>query len=139
MQIDGIISSLLGGQTSLGRAERRARLDARAGYQAGGDPRFQRQPIFTPSVRTPQVQSPVANSPATSRQDAAEFSPAAVSGGEQSGPGALVESFVRQRAIFTYRSPQRPNQGSFDFTLDVEVAYRVVQFVPAGTNLDVQG
>lgn len=56
----------------------------------------------------------------------------------QLGPG-LVEKLVRQRAIFTFRSPPLVGGGSFDLTLDVEVAYRTLRQIGPGSNLDTTG
>jgi len=156
MQLDSIIASLLNGYTRLGSAERAARRGVLAGDQSSGNP-FSRQgnggglvTISAPEVPSPTVLSPQLFSP-SNQVDKAEISAPAraanlLNDGSNSdstattpNAGALVESFIRKRAILAYRSPQKAGQGNFDFTLDVEVAYRVLQFVPAqGGTVDVK-
>ncbi|MGQ0627885.1 MAG: hypothetical protein ACT4PL_07265 [Phycisphaerales bacterium] len=143
MAIEGLIGTLLGGYTTIGGAQRAAQRDVRAGGGTAGDPGSSRGGVFGLALRAPTIK---VNSPqGVTGVDRAEVSPnarvasllAGSGGGE--GPSALVESFVRQRATFAYRSPQVQGRASFDLSFDVEVAYRVVQLVPAGSVVDVQG
>jgi hypothetical protein len=150
--------SLIGTPNTISGAERRARLQLRAS-QAAADGNAERRRAAVAGLG-PTVKAPASreSEPRPIRTiDLAELSRGALAvggvlaaeaanttlgrageEGEAQGQagGALVESFIRQRAIFAYRSPQT-SQGQFDFTLDVEVAYRVIQYVPGGT-LDTQ-
>lgn len=74
------------------------------------------------------------SSDATTQQD----DPYADSG-EDAPFGALVESFVRQRSIMQIALPIQTasGQGVFSLTVDVERAYRVIEYIP-GLNADVQ-
>jgi hypothetical protein len=52
----------------------------------------------------------------------------------------ILDSFVRKRAILSYRFPQlNPNGPQIDLTFDIEIAYRRIDILPAGQNLDTQG
>jgi hypothetical protein len=56
------------------------------------------------------------------------------------GGGRILDAFIRKRAILAYHLPQQtPNGPSIDLTFDVEVAYRVIDVLPAGQGLDTQG
>lgn len=59
--------------------------------------------------------------------------------GEDAPFGALVESFVRQRSIMQIALPIQTasGQGVFSLTVDVERAYRVIEYIP-GLSADVQ-
>jgi len=51
---------------------------------------------------------------------------------------SVVESFIRKRAVMSYRLPQAgPNGAQADFTIELEVAYRVIDVIPGGL-LDTQ-
>jgi hypothetical protein len=49
--------------------------------------------------------------------------------------GAIVDSFVRQRSIYQIALPIQTasGQGFFSLTVDVERAYRVIEFLPGQT------
>ncbi|MGD9690665.1 MAG: hypothetical protein AB7K52_13355 [Phycisphaerales bacterium] len=52
---------------------------------------------------------------------------------------SVVDAFIRKRAILAYRFPQQNPYGpQIDLTFDVEVAYRVIDILPAGQSFDAE-
>jgi len=153
MQVDAFTNSvfaLTGGQTTIGGAQRRQRLAAGAADNASRDPSQQRQSAVPGVARTRAATSPRATPATTRASDSASISPRAKSANLQSGEpapasggritagGAIVERFVRQRAVLAYQSPVT-RFGSFNLTLEVESSYRVTEYIPPGGTIDVEG
>lgn len=58
----------------------------------------------------------------------------------QDAGGSILESFYRRKATIAYHFPQQNAFGpSIDYTFEVEVAYRQIDFIPAGSTVDTQG
>lgn len=156
MQVDALSNSFLaltGGQSRISGAQRRERLATRAADNASRDPSQQRQAAVPTSGRVRAAQ-PARTSAANRGADTASISPTAKSAnlqstdGSQSTPattggritagGAIVERYVRQRAVLAYQSPTT-KFGSYNLTLEVESSYRVIEYIPPGGTIDVEG
>ena len=153
MQVDAFTNSvfaLTGGQTTIGGAQRRQRLAARAADNASRDPSQQRQSAVPGSGRTRATPAPTGTPATTRAADSTTISPRAKSANLQSGSntpgsggritagGAIVERYVRQRAVLAYQSPVT-QFGSFNLTLEVESSYRITEYIPPGGTIDVEG
>jgi len=59
--------------------------------------------------------------------------------GSDDSLGAIVEGFIRQRQTYAFTIPGVKGVSSpISVTWEVEEAYHVIQFVPAGSTLDTQ-
>ncbi len=106
---DGIEGLLAAGAARRARQSDRADLSSLRASRAGAS-----------TGELPSSGQPAATTPATTTRETPEGA-------------SIVESFIRQRAVLAYRFPQQsPGGPQIDFTLEVEVAYRVIDIIPGG-------
>lgn len=145
MRIGDMVTAAMG---NIGVVERPRQNLALQALTASGDDSGGFRPKIAPT-RMAGVDAPEEPSPAeASDGDTVELtsaggSPATAPDQPKTDPNAalagLVEKFIRKRAIFAYSQPSKvPGGPSFDFVMEVEVAYRVIEPTQPGTTLDIQ-
>ncbi|MBL8990867.1 MAG: hypothetical protein JNJ48_04725 [Phycisphaerae bacterium] len=144
MRIGDMVTAAMG---NIGLVERPRQNLALQALTASGDDSGGFRPKVAPT-RMAAVDAPQEPSPESPAGDTVELT----SAGAETAPApdqpkpdpnaaltGLVEKFIRKRAIFAYSQPSKiPGGPSFDFVMEVEVAYRVIEPTQPGTTLDIQ-
>lgn len=161
MRIDDMVKQAIGGPLPVPGAVRKARADALAGQSSNNsgngsgasknylgdtdtgynaatfvDTTFGKAATKDSAEFSPEALSGVVTQPGTSdpsNDGGSDIQPVASDNGDV--VAAIVDQYVRQRAVMAYTVPF--GRGVLSLTYEVESAYRVTQLVLPGSNLNV--